>query len=80
VFPVAERPPDHPDVLGEVRLLDIAARPQGTHQLILADQAARALDQQHQGVEDLRRQRNGLADRGQSALSRIQLKLAEAVD
>jgi hypothetical protein len=80
LFPVAERPPDHPDVLGEVRLLDIAAWPQGTHQLILADQAARALDQQHQGVEDLRRQRNGLADRGQSPLSRIQLKLAEAVN
>jgi hypothetical protein len=80
VLALAERFADQPDVLGEVGLVDEAARPERLHQLVLADRVACALDQQHQRIEHLRRQRNSGPVCDQPPLSRIELELAEAVD
>src|SRR6185437_10206310 len=79
VVPFSEPPPDEPHVLGEIRLIYVAAWPQFLHQLVLTDDVTRALDQQHQSVEHLGGKSDGLARRGQPALSGLQGEAREPI-
>ena len=66
--------------MGEVVLLDKRVLPHSAHQLVARHQVAAVLDQDEQRVEDLRRQRDGLAVTKKSALIRINAKSAELID
>jgi len=57
-----------------------SARPQRRHQFVLADHVPGALDQQHQRVENLGRQRDRLATHQQAAFADIQFAIGEAMD
>ena len=67
-------------MLGEIGLIDVAPRPQGADEFVLADDVAGALHQKHQGVEYLRGQGDGRAVGKQAMLGRIELESLELVD
>jgi hypothetical protein len=61
-------------------LVHEATRPQRLEQLFLGCYAASPFNQQYQGVEDFRCQRDGLAVAQQAPLARLELELPKLVD
>jgi hypothetical protein len=79
VLAVAERLPKDRDVLVEVVLVHEGVGPEELHQLLLSDQAAAALDQELQGVEDFGSERHRLTVSRQEAFGGKQPVGAERV-
>ncbi len=77
---VSQGLPQCPDITGKVSLLDESARPHAAHQLFLFHQAAALFQQQQEGVEGLRPQRDLLLAAEQQALCGVESELAELVN
>jgi hypothetical protein len=65
--------------LSEVRLLDGRIRPEPVHELLLLEEPAGVLDEQHQRIERLALEGDGLAVAHQQAAFRIDEKPIELV-
>ena len=77
---LAQGAADEPDMFGQIGFIDVAARPEKPHQLLLTDHMARVLDEQHQRVEYFWRQRNGFPGLRQPALVGLELEVPESID
>ena len=75
-----ERPAQRGDILREVVLLDEGVRPEGAHQLLLAEHLPGMPHEVDQRVEDPRRERHGLALPPQHPLAGVEAEVVELVD